>query len=288
MAEDKKLVGERYKFTDQREKAVLEDVLTKLEKAVEYSNTGKKDEAEAIRQGLINSLNAKLEQHEKNRGAIKNHADFDRSVLPKKGCNLGKNDKVVLRAASEQDYENYMAVSYECSAMRSAFKDDEFKNDLWESFITDDAANYSILDKISGKYIGYCGIKDLSRDRWEIAIELLEKFRGKNYGYNALVVMLDSLSNLTGEVIYRTRVDADNYASQGLMKKIGARPDGISEMFIHGAELERFQEENKNLIDDRIKEVAKEFCVDPIDLIGHVLEYRIEWKKGKHDGISNQ
>jgi hypothetical protein len=91
--------------------------------------------------------------------------------------------------------------------------------------------------------------------------------------------MLDSLSNLTGEVVYRIRVDVDNYASQGLMKKIGARPNGISEMFIHGEELERFQEENKKLIDDKIKEIAEEFCVNPIDLLGRVLEYKLEWKK---------
>jgi hypothetical protein len=65
------------------------------------------------------------------------------------------------------------------------------------------------------------------------------------------------------------------------MKKIGAQPDGLSEMFIHGEELERYQEENKNLITDRLIEVAEDFCCDPIDLIGHVLEYRIEWGRTK-------
>jgi hypothetical protein len=52
-------------------------------------------------------------------------------------------------------------------------------------------------------------------------------------------------------------------------------------MFIHGEELERYQEENKNLITDRLIEVAEDFCCDPIDLIGHVLEYRIEWGRTK-------
>jgi RimJ/RimL family protein N-acetyltransferase len=118
-------------------------------------------------------------------------------------------------------------------------------------------------------------------DRWEIAIELLKKFQGKGYGYHALVIMLDAFVNLTGEKVYRSRVDPDNYASQGLMKKIGAQPDGLSEMFIHGEELERYQEENKNLITDRLIEVAEDFCCDPIDLIGHVLEYRIEWGRTK-------
>jgi RimJ/RimL family protein N-acetyltransferase len=90
--------------------------------------------------------------------------------------------------------------------------------------------------------------------------------------------MLDSLSGLTGKEIYRSRVDSDNFASQGLMRKIGAQPNGISEFLLHGELLEKFQEENKNLITDKIVEVAEEFGVEPIDLIGHVLEYRVEWR----------
>jgi RimJ/RimL family protein N-acetyltransferase len=117
----------------------------------------------------------------------------------------------------------------------------------------------------------------LTQDNWEIAIELLKKFQGIGYGYNSLVLMFDALENLTGAWLYRSRVDSDNYASQGLMKKLGARHNGISEMFLHGDELIRFQEENKDLIDDRIIGVANEFGVEPIDLLGHVLEYRIEW-----------
>jgi RimJ/RimL family protein N-acetyltransferase len=277
--ENKKLAGNRYNFSEQRKRAELEKLLEQLEIAVEHSKKGEVEEAEAIRLNLIEDLKKKLE-HSENRGyKLNKHVDFDRSVLPDKGCLLGENDLVVLRAASEQDYENYMKVSYECSSMKSAYKDDEFKQDLWNSFLEKKAANYSIFDKKTDAYIGYCGIKDLSEDRWEIAIELLKKFQGKSYGYHALVVMLDSFVRLTGEVVYRSRVDPDNYASQGLMKKIGAQPDGISEMFIHGEDLEKFQEENKNLITDRIIDVAEEFCVDPIDLIGHVLEYRIEWRR---------
>ena len=48
-------------------------------------------------------------------------------------------------------------------------------------------------------------------------------------------------------------------------------------MFIHGEDLSKFQEENKDLIDDKLRKLAKEFHVAPIDLIGHVLEFRIDW-----------
>lgn len=77
---------------------------------------------------------------------------------------------------------------------------------------------------------------------------------------------------------YRSRGDSDSYSSQNLMKKLGAIPNGISEMFIHGEDFRKFQEENKDLIDDKLRKLAKEFHVAPIDLIGHVLEFRIDWK----------
>jgi RimJ/RimL family protein N-acetyltransferase len=278
MADDNKLSSERYKFSAQRDRYVLDDVRSKLIKSKEYSKLGKDDEAEAIKQDIIDSLQDKIERYERDISCTaQQYTNFDRSVLPEKSCVLNENDMIELRAVTEQDFENFMAVSYENSAMKSAFKDDAFKMDMWETHIAENTANYSIFDKTSGEYVGYCGIKNLTQDNWEIAIELLKKFQGKGYGYNALVLMFDALENLTGAKVYRSRVDSDNYASQGLMKKLDARPNGISEMFLHGDELIRFQEENKDLIDDRIIGVANEFGVEPIDLLGHVLEYRIEW-----------
>lgn len=49
--------------------------------------------------------------------------------------------------------------------------------------------------------------------------------------------------------------------------------------------LEKFEEENLHLIDDRIVEVAKKFQVEPQKLLSHVLEYRLSWtEKGEADG----
>jgi RimJ/RimL family protein N-acetyltransferase len=276
---EKKLAERRYIFSEQRRKAELEKMIEQLKIADEHSKRGEEAEAEAIRQNLIADLKKDLEKSKNIGNGLKNHLDFDRSVLPDKGNVLGEDDVVILYAISEKDYENYMKVSFECSSMKWAFKDDEFKKGLWDNSLGENAAIYSIFDQETGEYIGYCGIKNLSEDRWEIAIELLKNFQGKGYGYHALLILLDLFVSLTGERVYRTRVDPDNYASQGLMKKIGAQPDGISEMIIHGEELERYQEENKDLITDKLVEVAEEFCVEPIDLIGHVLEYRIEWRR---------
>jgi RimJ/RimL family protein N-acetyltransferase len=274
-------MAERHNLTEEREKAVLRTILGKLEQALEYSTKGREAEAEAIAQELIESLNTEIRQDGRMREEGKRRPDFDRSKLPQKGEILGQNGRVVLRAIADEDHDNSMRVALEDPVMRSAIENEAIKKDLWERFLTETAAIFSIFDRRTGEYLGYCGIKDLAADPWELLMELSTPVRGKGYGYSALVLLLDSLVERTGEEVYRARIDANNYASQTITKKVGGSPDGISEMFMHGEELAQFQEENRNLIDDKLKQVAEEFGVNPIDLIGHFLEYRIVWHRRK-------
>ena len=251
-------------------------VLEQLEKAISLKEDGLIPESDAVMNMLSLEVEKIMAQFDEPKEKIEN-LNFDKSTLSRRGRLLAENDMVMLRNISDEDYEDYMKVSYECAIMKSAFKEDTFKKDLWESFLSDTAANFSIYDKVSGEYVGCCGIKNINVENWELVIELLKKYRHRGYGYHALVVMLNALTELTGKPAYRSRVDSDNYASQNLMKKLGAKPNGISEMFIHGEYLRKFQEENKDLIDDKLRKLAKEFHVAPIDLIGHVLEFRIDW-----------
>ncbi len=103
----------------------------------------------------LSNLVSKYDDSAENKGDM----DFDKSILPQKGIILAEDEKIVLKAVSDEDYSDYMEVSYECSVMKSAFKEETFKKDLWESFLEDTVANYSIFDKVTGKYVGYCGIK---------------------------------------------------------------------------------------------------------------------------------
>ena len=64
------------------------------------------------------------------------------------------------------------------------------------------------------------------------------------------------------------------------MKKVGFKPYSLSEFMFHSKEdMEKFEEENLDLIDDNIREVAKTFNVPERMLLSHVLEYRISIKK---------
>lgn len=277
MPKEKDLTSRRYTISQLKTHEMCDSILEQLKKAISLKEEGLILESDAVMDMLSLEVEKILEQFDEPKEKTENQ-NFDKSILPRRGGFLAENEKIVLRAVTNEDYENYMEVSYECAIMRSAFKEDVFKKDLWESFLSDIAANFSIFDKLTGEYVGYCGIKNINVESWERAIELLKKYRHRGYGYHALVVMLNALVELTGKTTYRSRVDSDNYASQNLMRKIGAIPNGISEMFIHGEDLRKFQEENKDLIDDKLRKLAKEFHVAPIDLIGHVLEFRIEWK----------
>ena len=277
MLEEKDLTDRKYTISQLKTHRMCDGILEQLEKAISLKEDGLILESDAV----MNMLSLEVEKIKAQVDDPKEKTEnqnFDRSILPRRGQFLAENAKVLLRAISDEEYEDYMKVSYECAIMKSAFKEAAFKKDLWESFLADTAVNFSVYDKAIGEYVGYCGIKNINAENWELVIELLKKYRHRGYGYHALVAMLNALTELTGKTTYRSRVDADNYASQNLMKKLGAKPNGISEMFIHGEDLQKFQEENKDLIDDKIRKLAKEFQVTPIDLIGHVLEFRIEWK----------
>lgn len=277
MPEEKDLTDRKYTISQLKTHEMCDSILEQLEKAISLKEDGLILESDDVMNMLSLEVKKIMAQFDETKDKTEN-LNFDNSILPKNGKFLAENDRVGLRAVSDEDYENYIEVSYECAIMRSAFKEDAFKKDLWESFLSDTAANFSIFDKATGEYVGYCGIKNINVENWELVIELLKKYRHRGYGYHALVVMLNALTELTGKTTYRSRVDSDNYASQNLMKKLGAKPNGISEMFIHGEDLRKFQEENKDLIDDKLRKLAKEFHVAPIDLIGHVLEFCIEWK----------
>lgn len=277
MAEEKKIAEERYEYNLNCKKEFYEDIIVRLEQVSSLQKDGKKQEAETMYNNLKDNLAGMLDDFEFPEDKDTKCTNFDRSVLPCKGIVLGENNRILLRAVSDDEYDDYMGVSYENSVMKSYFKDEEFKEDLWKTFIKDTAAMYSIIDKKTGDYVGYCGIKNLNEENWELAMELLERYQHQGYGYDALTLMLDKITRLTGQTVYRSKVDSDNYASQGLMKKIGGKPNGIRELFLHGDKLKEFQQENSHLIDDKLIKVADEFGVEPIDLIGHVLEFRIVW-----------
>lgn len=251
-------------------KDILEHSLQVIEDAI-------KQKDETISKEMILDLITELEDSIKAENPV-NMITTKRMVnrLPKCGELFAEDSKIRLSVISDAEKDHYMNVSYECSAVKGAFRNSDYVEDLWEEFLNKNAFVCSIYDRETDEYIGYCSIKDLRQEYLELAIEEKEAYRNQGYGTRAICLFTVKLTELLGDRFYRVRIDIDNYASQKLFKKVGAYPNGISEFLLTGKELEKFREENINLIDEKMRKVAEEFCMDAEDMLGYVLEYLID------------
>lgn len=187
-----------------------------------------------------------------------------------------KNGELLLRDVLGSDKDGYLQLQWAYSSLRSLLKDDQNCERLWLDHAGHTALTLSILK--DGEYIGYCGIKDLSKDPWEIAIELLPGWTHQGIGSAVISAMLDAIKERLGIVDFRVRIDPTNLASQGLFEKLGARPNGISKFILHDEEeIRQCEEENLHLIDDALIAVAAKFQTEPRKLLSHVLEYKLCW-----------
>ena len=65
--------------------------------------------------------------------------------------------------------------------MKSAFAKPEYKDELWQEYLSEESLYYTIAKKEDNAFIGYCGVKNLDRRIWEIAIEIKSNCCHKGY-----------------------------------------------------------------------------------------------------------
>lgn len=187
--------------------------------------------------------------------------------------NISKSDEhVCLRKVHESDKNHFLELQKETCIVKSMLKEEACQNMMWNEHIQDKSMMFTI--EVDGEYAGYCGINNLSRENWEVAIELLSKFRYKGI----ISIMLSEIQSRLGVDNFRAKIDADNYASQRLFEKLGATPYGIAKYMLHKEEdINRCEEENLEEIDEQLMQVAQKFGVEPRKLLSHVLEYELNW-----------
>lgn len=186
-------------------------------------------------------------------------------------------DNILLRNVKESDREGFLTLQKIYSPMRSMLSYKPYQDAIWSEHTEQKSLMLSI--ERNGVYAGYCGIQDLSAEIWEISIELFPEYTHQGIGFAAISSMLHALREQLGVSEYRIRIEPSNYASQGLFEKLGAVPNGITELWIHDPQsLAQLENENMSLIDDALIAVAKKFSVEPRALLSHVLEYRLTWR----------
>lgn len=185
---------------------------------------------------------------------------------------------IILRKVDDSDRAGYMELQKEYSIMKSMLMEQAYCDMAWNEHVEPKALMLTVLK--DGAYVGYCGIKSTAQEPWEIAIELLPYWTHHGIGYQAIAAMMDAISSRLGVSEFRVRIDPGNQASQKLFEKLGAEPNGISEFLIHDqAVLEKVEEENLHLIDEHLIVLAAKFGVEPRNLLSHVLEYTLIYRK---------
>lgn len=189
-----------------------------------------------------------------------------------------RDEHILIRAVQEKDKKCFRELQKETCPVKSMYKEEEYLNMMWNEHIQDKSMMFTI--EVNGEYAGYCGINNLDRKNWELAIELLSKFRYKGIGFTAIGIMLSEIKTRIGVDKFRVKISPDNYASQRLFEKLGAIPYGIAEYMLHKEEdIVRFEEENLEELNEKLIEVAQKFGVEPRKLLSHVLEYELSWTK---------
>lgn len=79
---------------------------------------------------------------------------------------LCENSKIILRKAIDGDKEPYYQLKREYAYMKSVFARPEFKDELWQEYLSEESLYYTIAKKEDNIFIGYCGVKNLNRKVW--------------------------------------------------------------------------------------------------------------------------
>lgn len=231
---------------------------------------GKKKEALPY---LENQDEALLSEKDLNIATRNENADKIKGKFWSGGDINNSDAHVQLRMIQEKDRLKFIELQKEVYIMRFMLQDEEYQDMMWNEYIHGRSMMFTI--EADGEYAGYCGINNVFQENWEIAIELLKKFRQQGIGYTAIKIMLSEIKARLGVDKFRVKIAYDNYASQRLFEKLGATPYGIAEYMLHKEDdIARYE---KKIIDERFVQMAEKFGVVPRKLLSHALEYELEW-----------
>lgn len=194
-----------------------------------------------------------------------------------------EDDVLILRGYRAEDNEYIRQIKRENSSSPEEYDNDEVWEISCDWLFRKNSFVCSILKKEDKKYVGYVSIKDSSRNLWEVAIELLAEQCNQGYGFRAMSLFIQAVSNATGRTQFQALVEVDNIPSQMLMEKLGARLIDIYDYTFDGDEekANAFEQKYLDKITDRMIKLAQQIDVEPRKLLSHVLDYRLFIEDGE-------
>lgn len=265
-------------FADYAVKSTIEDT---LQEALDILDADDGKSFEEKKEALIKHLQSHKEP-------VLVDALADLAIADKKGQQMKdtfwtegdvacEDTSFTLRKVDDRDRESYLELQKEYSIMKGMLNEQAYCDMAWNEHVEPKALMMTIVK--DGAYVGYCGIKSTAQEPWEIAIELLPHWTNQGIGYQAIAAMMEAITTRLGVSEFRVRIDPGNQASQKLFEKLGAQPNGISEFLIHDQDaLKKVEEDNLHLINEDLISLAARFCVEPRNLLSHVLEYTLVYR----------
>lgn len=117
------------------EKTIYTDIIAELEEAIVLSNSGKEKESNDAVNAIKEKLEKRIYEIEKMKEA-ESVRNIDKIFFPDHGEVFAANDKICIRVIQESEKNDYIAVSYEYSCMKGVFKEKNFRDELWKSFMS--------------------------------------------------------------------------------------------------------------------------------------------------------
>ncbi|MBQ3545961.1 MAG: hypothetical protein IJA34_13425 [Lachnospiraceae bacterium] len=134
------------KIKSKAERALIEEVIKRLESAIELKEKGKETEGDAVVNDMKEWLDGIIKGIE-NDISNKELLAIDRSYLPQTGEVIAEGAKIILSVIREDERKNYLTVSYEHSFVKNAYKDEQFVENTWKEFLSASSFVCSIYEK---------------------------------------------------------------------------------------------------------------------------------------------
>lgn len=88
---------------------------------------------------------------------------------------LVENELISLHILSPTYREEYIAVRKENADFPKMYDDKKYLQYVWENATEAAALNCAIIRKANNVFLGYCCVKNMNKEIWELAIELFKR-----------------------------------------------------------------------------------------------------------------
>ena len=137
-------------------------------------------------------------------------------------------ENIIIRTVTEADKEEYISLQFDDNLLNSFAQAGEIvsvdvREIFWKERYESDSILFSIVEKDTGCIAGFCEIDHISEDEPTIGITLLDKYRGRGYGYLAAKMMIEAGWEILEHPYFVWEVHQDNEPSKRLVEKLGGK-----------------------------------------------------------------